>query len=128
MGTLQLSDDFIKSYTEFNSFPLNLVHKATYFGAQQAYVDRLNDTSSRLFTQRDDVEVPFRDLLPSGQSKVAQFCGRPKFLLSAGFVKRYIIDDNKLKDWLGDNSVVGPNTQTTSGELATKADPKCRFM
>jgi len=112
MGTVRLPEAFKRSYADPSSFPLNLVHKASYFGAQQAYVDRLNDASLRIFTQKNDAEVPFRDLLPSGQ----------------GFIKRYIIDDVKLKDWLGDGSVIDPNTATLSGELATKADPRCRFI
>ncbi|KAL2059817.1 hypothetical protein VTL71DRAFT_10201 [Oculimacula yallundae] len=113
MGTLNLPIDFINSYTKFKSFPLNLVHRSGYFGAQQASIDRLNDVSSRVFTQKDDdVEVPIRDLAPSGKE----------------FIRRYIINDDKLRVWLGDSSATDPNTQTNTGCIATIADPKCRFI
>jgi len=69
MGTTQgqIRDDFRTSYFDSESYPENLIYHATYLGAIKSYIERLNDASCRLFTQKDDVEVPFRDLLPSGQ-------------------------------------------------------------
>ncbi|KAL9609994.1 MAG: hypothetical protein Q9167_005267 [Letrouitia subvulpina] len=104
---LQLPAAFANSYQEFASYPENVVHKSTYIGGLRRYRIRLDEVQSKLFTPKDaNINVPFRDLQHSGDA----------------FHRQKIRDDNELKVWLGDESASDP------GKLATKRDPKCRFM
>ena len=41
---------------------------------------------------------------------------------NGGLQERDVVDDTTLKEWLGDQSTSAP------AGLATKKDPKCRFM
>ncbi|KAL1966201.1 hypothetical protein VTN77DRAFT_4753 [Rasamsonia byssochlamydoides] len=106
MAALPLCDAFKNSYQQLDSYPSNLLYQTTYRGALEAFSRRLDDAAPRLFAKEEEAFVPFRDLLPSGQ----------------GFEKQNILDDNALKEWLGDRSATRP------GVLATKKDPKCRFI
>jgi hypothetical protein len=49
-------------------------------------------------------------------------------LICEAFQKKKVLDDSGLKEWLGDRSTLDPLTSTPIGDLATKRDPKCRFM
>ena len=42
--------------------------------------------------------------------------------VAEAFVKHKVRDDDELQDWLGDRSRSHPT------KIATKPDPKCRFM
>ena len=129
MASLQLSDDFKKSYTNCDYFPSNLIRDTTYLWAQKACRERLDDASAKLFTPMDDVEVPFRDLLPAGTGKpMPTDFYSPQSLRISGFQKRYIFNDYELKEWLGDISKIDPSTGAITGDIATKAVPKCRFV
>ncbi|KAH8796953.1 hypothetical protein F5882DRAFT_22088 [Hyaloscypha sp. PMI_1271] len=108
-----LAESFKRSYGDFESYPRNLICQTTYRDAADAYYARLRGAERTLLVQdEDEIEVPFRDLLPSAQ----------------GFVKQNIFDDEALKAWLGDISIPGPVAGSTVGELATKKDPLCRFI
>jgi hypothetical protein len=70
MGSVQISDAFQSSYKSCDTYPCNLVHQTSYLGAIQAYRNRLDIASSKLFTASDgDVLIPFRDLLPNEQGE-----------------------------------------------------------
>ncbi|OCK89415.1 uncharacterized protein K441DRAFT_644795 [Cenococcum geophilum 1.58] len=112
MGTLQLPADFQFSYENSVSYPQNLVYRASYLGALQAYTSRLDTAVPKLLVEKDtDADVPFRDFRPTGQG--------------APFKKQNILSDAALKEWLGDQSTTDPNSP---GSVATKVDPKCRFI
>jgi hypothetical protein len=49
-------------------------------------------------------------------------------LTGKAFERKKILDETALKNWLGDRSTIDPLTSTPVGELATRKDPKCRFM
>jgi hypothetical protein len=124
----QLPVSFQLSYENFESYPQNLVYKTTYTAVLKAYAARLEEASSTIFTEKDeDADVPFRDF--RGQGKFSHYCSMSSRLISgAAFERRNILKDAKLKEWIGDNSSIDPLTSTRTGALATKTDPKCRFM
>jgi hypothetical protein len=102
---------FKDSYKACESYPQSLVYQTSYPAAVKLCRARLDNASQSLFTTAGgEVHVPFRDF--NGQS----------------FEKRNITSDNKLKEWIGDHSTTDPATSKVVGELATKRDPKCRFM
>ncbi|RDW57310.1 hypothetical protein BP5796_12760 [Coleophoma crateriformis] len=107
-----LTDTFKRSYEAFESYPRTLICHTTKRDAD-AYVARLASAEPTLFeVDETQIEVPFRDLLPSKQ----------------GFQKQNICDDAHLKDWLGDTSIPSTVGGPPSGLLATKKDPLCRFI
>lgn len=127
MGTLQLPADFQSSYENSVSYPQNLVYRASYPGALQVYTSRL-DTAVKLLVEKDiDADVPFRDFRPTGQGarKSSPLVTSIYLLTYKAFKKQNIFSDAALKEWLGDQSTTDPNS---SGFVATKVDPKCRFM
>jgi hypothetical protein len=69
MATLQLPASFRQSYQDLEAYPCNLTYQTSYPGAIQAYKDRLDKAAPNLFAENDagDINVPFRDLLPTGQ-------------------------------------------------------------
>lgn len=70
MAFLQLTDSFQHSYENFESYPHELVYQSSYLSTTQAHKARLEDHADRLFTTKDeDINIPFRDLLPTGQGK-----------------------------------------------------------
>ncbi|KFY94147.1 hypothetical protein V500_03400 [Pseudogymnoascus sp. VKM F-4518 (FW-2643)] len=87
---------------------LNHWPRPTCTAISKAYKDRLDELDVallNLFIKEDEVaDVPFP------------------------FERRNILNDAKLKDWIGDQSSIDPLAKTESGELATKPDPKCRFI
>lgn len=71
MVSPQLSKPFEHSYRSFESYPRNLVHQTSYLGILEAYKSRLDNASSKLFTDDDaEILVPFRDLLPNEHGNV----------------------------------------------------------
>ncbi|KAA6407954.1 MAG: hypothetical protein FRX48_08305 [Lasallia pustulata] len=108
MGTQQLLDAFQRSYGSFESYPSNLLHQTCHIGTLQAYITRLDNAAAKLFTKTTP-DVVFRDFDPTRQ----------------GFSDEKVIDDSKLKDWLGNLGVVNPGPSTG---IARTEDPKCRFI
>ena len=65
--SLQISQSFASSIKNFESYPENLIHRATYLSVSRAYRTRLDGIEKKLFaTKAADVNVPFRDLKDSG--------------------------------------------------------------
>jgi hypothetical protein len=78
---LQPSDSFWPSYTNFATYPANLVQKTTYPAALKAYASRLDQFVPRLFLNGQSY-VPFREFtgigkLPS-QSHFGLFANLPR--------------------------------------------------
>jgi hypothetical protein len=121
MTALQLPANFTTSYKDFESYPSNLICQTSYLYAIRASKERLDATAHKLFTTNDgEVEVPTRDSLPMPNC-VFQADSR-------AFQKKNILNDDKLRGWLGDTSSINQQTGTPEGSLATQEDPKCRFM
>jgi hypothetical protein len=128
MATIEAPGDFKKSYGLFETYPRNLVHKTAFPPALKVYAARLDSFSPTMF-KRDDanVNVSFRDLDTNGQGRFLAGCH--DFLLTAkAFVGQNVFGDDKLKSWLGDQSKLDSSTSRVEGEVATRRDPKCRFM
>ena len=67
MVSLQVPDSFKYSYERFESYPGNLVGQNSYVGSINGYTKRLDSAAPKLFATKEvDVDVPFRDLRPSG--------------------------------------------------------------
>lgn len=131
-----LPDNFKLSYEDFESYPHNLMYRTACTAVVKAYEARLDEVSpkasskasSTLFIGEDEAaDIPFRDFRGRGKFShlYLKFSALTPF---AAFERRNIFNDSKLKDWIGDQSSIDPLVATLTGELATKPDPKCRFM
>lgn len=68
MSTFCIPESFQRSYRDFKSYPLNIIHQHLYAGALKAYVARLDTVEPEFLTKSEaEVLVPFRDLYPAGQ-------------------------------------------------------------
>lgn len=126
-----LPDTFKLSYEDFESYPHNLIYRTSCTAVLKAYQSRLKEASSALFIGEDGedgaADIPFRDF--RGRGKFSHLYLKFSVLTPcAAFERRNIFNDSKLKDWIGDQSSIDPLVTTLTGELATKSDPKCRFM
>ena len=66
--SMYLTPEFKASYRIFETWPLNTVHKGTYYYALQASKSRLDQISSDLFTSDGkNIDVRFRDLTGNDQ-------------------------------------------------------------
>ena len=127
---MNLTPEFAKSYKTFESYPTQLVYSASYPSALQAIQSRLAEAESNLLHKDDDKNhIPFLDLEPNGGLCYSsrQNTAYPLTFLALPS-KQNILSDIALKEWLGDRSIVDPQTSNVTGHLATKKDPKCRFM
>ncbi|CAO1606007.1 hypothetical protein XANCAGTX0491_009506 [Xanthoria calcicola] len=110
---MQIPDVFQHSYEVFETYPRNICNHSAYPGILQAYANRLDGAASRLLTESEaEVSVPFRDFVSASQDPDTH----------------NIYGDDALKKWLGDQSSIDPNTSQCNGMIATKTDPKCRFI
>jgi hypothetical protein len=126
---LQLPHAFELSYRDFESYPSNLICQTSYLYAIKASKERLDAAAPKLFTSQDgEVEVPFRESLLSGVGRFRADSRCDWYADLQAFQKRNILNDDKLKKWLGDTTTVNSATQAPEGSLATQRDPKCRFM
>ncbi|KAJ9151304.1 Fungal specific transcription factor domain-containing protein [Pleurostoma richardsiae] len=110
---LALTPGFEKSYLNFSKYPVSLVSKSTYGrGSLELYRRRYEDRQSTLCVEEAQAKLPVRDISIDG--KVA---------------KANIFDNTELRRWLGDTSTPDPlNPANLLGHLATKPDPRCRFI
>ena len=108
----QLLDKYRISYQDFESYPRNLTYQTSYPAAVLAYRTRLDTGSTRLFTTIDDEDVPFRDFNSTTNA----------------FERQNVRSDAALQQRLIDHSTIDPLTATVMGNLASKPDPKCRFV
>lgn len=131
MAASLISVPFQLSYEEFEDYPHNLIYRPSCTAISKAYkarLDELDVASLKLFIEDDEVaDVPFRDFI--GPGKLSR-CPPKTYVLTSrvAFERRNIFNDSKLKDWIGDKSSTDPLETTDPAELATKPDPKCRFM
>lgn len=107
---------FEQSYANWQRYPTNVITKSSYPTVLDRIRSRLDDSQAILLTDPNipshipkktnepAIKVPFRDLNETN------------------FVKKNILDDDRLKIILGDESSVDPLL------LVTRKDPKCRFM
>jgi hypothetical protein len=120
---LQIPSAFRDSYDKFDAYPTNILLKTTYPLALKAHAVRLGNLKSRLF-HKTQCFVPFHDFTGIGMLSPLVL-GLP--LMSpgpnAGIHVKNIANDSELKEWLGDYS-----RSTPHGGIATKPDPKCRYM
>ena len=108
---MQLPDAFRNSYINFKTYPKNLVYQTSYPATLVGYHTRLENVSQRLLVGQDiEQNVVFRDF--TGQA----------------FERQNVCGDALLKKWIGDISIAKVTTPNVAGSLATKKDPKCRFM
>jgi hypothetical protein len=128
MATIEVPLDFKTSYGLFEAYPENLVHKTAFPPALKAYAERLAISSPIMFTRNDDdTDISFRDLDTNGQGRF--LAGYHDFLLIVkAFLRQNVFGDDKLKSWLGDKSKLDSSISGVEGEVATRRDPKCRFM
>lgn len=131
----ELPDPFKLSYRDFESYPRNLIYRTTCMAEIKAYEARLDEASPTLFIRENEAadgedkaaDVRFRDFGERGKYSHSPFSGSA-LTPCAAFAKHKIFNDPKLKDWIGDQSSIDPLVATLTGPLATKPDPKCRFM
>ena len=134
MGRVHVPEVFERSYEAFETYPHNLVHQAAYPPVLKAYTERLNSAASTLFVGKDaEGDVSFRDLVPE-EDIGPDGRGEPSALLFVTllrrqeFIRQNVFGDERLKAWIGDLSTVDPSSSKLVGDVATKKDPKCRFM
>lgn len=111
MTVLNIPSEFLQSYANAASYPLNLIHKTVTKARADRYEQFLDHPPYRLCidekVEADDVEVHIREWLEGDRA-----CH-----------KSNLYDDNELAEWLGDQSL-----QVPPGETVTKTDPRCRFI
>lgn len=108
MAPIQLPKAFADSYHEFEKYPSSLVPKETYGSLElKAIQNRLFERAPQLLVADDKTLIQVRDVADDGQAQ-----------------KDNLGSDAELKAWLGDTSQ--PARQ--NGQIATKPDPRCRFV
>jgi hypothetical protein len=111
---LKITKEFEKSYQNFEKYPLHLISEATYGRSSlRVYRKRYRERQSTLFVGENVVKkLPVRDIWEDGSVS-----------------KENIFDESQLKTWLGDTTGPDQNDPTkTVGYIATKKDPRCRFV
>ncbi|KAF2811554.1 uncharacterized protein BDZ99DRAFT_414029 [Mytilinidion resinicola] len=112
----QLPVSFQTSFSNSTSYPENLIHRgtSTYPTALKAYRKRLDDVSPKLLLHSEThAEVPIIDLCSELGNKIQG---------------RYVNTTAKLTSVLGIESRPNPAAATQNDIVATKRDPKCRFI
>ena len=126
---MNLTPEFTTSYQKFEFYPEQLVYNGSYLSALQTSRVRLEEAAPDLLTQDDgNIHVPFRDLDPNESSYSMSPSLYTDDLTTSAPKKQNTLSDAALKEWLGDQSTIDAQTSNVVGELATKKDPKCRFM
>ena len=123
-ANMQLPDSFRDSYSRFSLYPCNLIDTGYYQSTLDTYRDQLREDGGQLFigdTQLADVDLPVWDTIPP-RTRAAE-PGGPDVL-----DKWHIRDESELKDFLSDESTLTSESSSYTGELATRRDPKCRYM
>jgi hypothetical protein len=127
---MNIPPSFVHSYERFESYPRDLVYKSSSSFALEAYKTRLDEAAPKLCVSDDShSNVPFLDSpLPGGQGE-RYYCDiQLASLTIADFTEEVVRGDTTLKVYLGDQSAIDPSTLRWIGPVATKKDPKCRFM
>lgn len=109
-----LTEKFKGSYLNYQKYPLNIISVPTYGRPSlKLYRKRYLARQPTLCVGvHDQKKLPFRDISLDGQVK-----------------KQNVFTERELKLWLGDTTTLDPSDPTNiKGDLATKPDPRCRFM
>lgn len=121
---MRLPDSFKNSYSRFSSYPRNLIDTGYYHSTLETYREELEEDAGGLFNDNNrnaTTDVPLWDVvLPPTQ----QVHLRGPDVLE----KWHVCDETDLKDFLSDKSTLTATNIVYTGELATRADPKCRYM
>jgi hypothetical protein len=127
-ATLDLPDEFVTSYEDFQKYPVNLVQKTAYSGFINAYMERLKDLDPKLFSHLDycistlDYETP----------QISDVSGKCIFREDEHAIltiqENDIHNDDELKAWLGHKTVTAQNEKAAQRIELTRTDPFCRFM
>ena len=127
---MNIPQTFVHSYRRYESYPCEPIYKTSSSFALEEYKARLDEAAPKLCMSTDaTTNIPILDSpLPGqqGQCKCDELVRRP--LTSADFSEETITGDVGLKAHLGDQSAIHPLHLTWVGPVATKTDPKCRFM
>lgn len=125
--------------TSIQNYPINLVYKSASLFKLRSFKTQLDEASAKLFFANDTgTDVRFLDAVPRRgagvpvgppsygsipeQSSLFQFSPIADF-------QTYTIDgDSSLRSHLGNTLSTNQQNGTTTGHLATKEDPICRFM
>ncbi|KAK7911646.1 hypothetical protein PG985_014127 [Apiospora marii] len=104
---------FAESYYAFEKYPLKLVLRESYGALESRTIRRrLLERAPDLFVADPDTLIRVKDVTDDGKAAKTNLCS-----------------DDDLKRWLGDNSFPDPlNPAARCGEIATKKDPRCRFI
>jgi hypothetical protein len=125
---MHIPDSFKNSYSKFPLYPCNLIDTGYYHSTLETYRDQLAEDAGRLFiddSQVDDIDLPVWDVVLPGQNPPPSQVqpGAPEVL-----DKWHIYDETDLKKFLSDESAFTAASSVYTGELATRSDPKCRYM
>ena len=121
---MHLPDSFKTSYSRFSSYPRNLIDTGYYHSTLETYREQLEEDAGGLFindNQVTDIDVPLWDVVQPAVQQAQP--GGPDVL-----EKWHIYDEADLKYFLSDESTLTATSGAYTGELATRPDPKCRYM
>jgi hypothetical protein len=108
MSTVDLPNAFVASYSKFEKYPLRLVLRDTYGLSRLRLVrKRFEERAPYLFVADSKTHVAVKDVQTDGSVE-----------------KRNLYSDLEIQDWLG---VTSP-ASAAEGLVATKEDPRCRFV
>jgi hypothetical protein len=111
---MNIPPSFVHSYRRHESYPCEPVYRTSSSFALKAYKVRLDEAAPKLCTSNDAAtNILVLDSPMQGQQD---------------FGEETITGDAALKAHLGDQSVIDPLHLTWVGPVATKRDPKCRFI
>ncbi|KAK7212812.1 hypothetical protein V2G26_019990 [Clonostachys chloroleuca] len=110
---LSLPESFSDSCRKFSSYPYNLMNAQKYAPSLLAvHKGRLADGAGIQFENEDMLKIPVRDINDNGTAP-----------------KRNLISIDILRDWIGDTfEPAATNLTGGNGHVATKPDPRCRFI
>jgi hypothetical protein len=113
MPHIDLPSEFATSYRNSEKYPRRVVLRETYGASLLKLIrERLEERALELFVASPKTFITVKDILADG---------RPD--------QQNLFSDSEIKTWLGDTSEPDPADATRlSGELATKPDPRCRFV
>ncbi|KAL6708222.1 hypothetical protein ACN47E_003406 [Coniothyrium glycines] len=121
MAGVKVSTEFLKSCSNFEAYPENLIRggTATYSSKLTSYRTRLNDVAPDLCLTNgednveNDYEIPVIDMGTANGTAMA---------------RKNIHSAEKLEQWLGLSSAVDPVTKGVKECVVSSRDPRCRFI
>lgn len=105
MTAITVHDAFSQSYTQLEKYPLKLVLRETYGHSRLKLINkRIQERARALFVENPVLPVAIKDVYRDGTVEKVNLYG-----------------DAQIQEWIGDTSADGTL-------VATKKDPRCRFM